>query len=97
MGSEMCIRDSNWLDLMLNYTNSYYELVVVGPNAKAVLQELNQRYIPNKLIAASMDQSDQEIFKGRYLEGETLIYVCVNNACKLPVRTVDEALQLIEF
>ena len=88
---------SNWLDLMLNYTNSYYELVVVGHNAEAVLQELNQRYIPNKLIAASMGQSDQEIFKGRYLEGETLIYVCVNNACKLPVRTVDEALQLIDF
>jgi len=88
---------SNWLDLLLNYTNPYYELVVVGANADQVLTELHQNYIPNKLIAGSTETSEQEIFKGRYLEGETLIYVCVNNACKLPVRSVDEALKLIDF
>ncbi len=87
---------SNWLDLLLNYTNPYYELVIVGPEAKEVLTQLNTRYLPNKLIAASLSQTNQEIFEGRYLEGETLIYVCVNNACKLPVRTVEEALTLID-
>ncbi len=86
---------SNWLDLMLNYTNPYYELVVVGPSAPEVLNELNSYYIPNKLIAGSTTASSQEIFEGRFLEGETLIYVCVNNACKLPVRTVAEALPLM--
>jgi len=44
---------SNWLDLYLNYTNPYYEIVIVGPNAKEVLTELNTHYIPNKLIAAA--------------------------------------------
>ena len=87
---------SNWLDLYMNYTNPYYEIVVVGTNAKKVLSELNTHYIPNKLIAASITESKQEIFEGRYLENETLIYVCVNNACKLPVRTVPEALALIK-
>ncbi len=87
---------SNWLDLMLNYTSPYYELVVVGPDAPAVLDELNDYYIPNKLIAGSTTASQQEIFEGRFLEGETLIYVCVNNACKLPVRTVAEALPLMD-
>lgn len=87
---------SNWLDVHLNYTKPYYELVVVGPKAKEVLTELNSFYLPNKLIAASTIESSQEIFEGRYLEGETLIYVCVNNACKLPVRTVEEALKLIK-
>lgn len=88
---------SNWLDLMLNYTNPYYELVVVGPDAPAKLKELNGIYLPNKLIAASTVASKQEIFEGRYLEGETLIYVCVNNACKLPVRSIKEAIALIEM
>ena len=87
---------SNWMDMMLNYTQPYYELVVVGENAKSTLKELNDFYLPNKLIAASELQSSQEIFEGRYLEDNTLIYVCVNNACKLPVRTVTEALKLIE-
>ncbi len=87
---------SNWLDLYLNYTNPYYEIVIVGPNAKEVLTELNTHYIPNKLIAASTSESTQEIFEGRYLKNETLIYVCVNNACKLPVRSITEALALIK-
>ncbi|WP_375252896.1 thioredoxin domain-containing protein [Dokdonia donghaensis] len=88
---------SNWMDLMLNYTKPYYELVVVGPDAQNILAELEQEYLPNKLIAATTTASNQEIFEGRYLEGETLIYVCVNNACKLPVKTVKEALKLIEL
>ncbi len=87
---------SNWMDLMLNYTQPYYELVIVGEEAPSKLKELNSFYLPNKLIAASTSTSDQEIFKGRYLENNTLIYVCVNNACKLPVKTIDEALELIE-
>lgn len=88
---------SNWMDLTLNYTKPYYELVVVGAQAPAILEELNERYLPNKLVAISTKKSNQEIFKGRHLDGETLIYVCVNNACKLPVKTIEEALKLIEF
>lgn len=88
---------SNWMDLMLNYTKPYYELVVVGAGAKEILASLNAQYVPNKLTAASTGASNQEIFEGRFLEGETLIYVCVNNACKLPVKTIKEALELIEL
>jgi uncharacterized protein YyaL (SSP411 family) len=87
---------SNWMDLMLNYTQPYYELVVVGKEAPQRLKELNSFYLPNKLIAASTKKSDQEIFEGRFLENNTLIYVCVNNACKLPVKTVEEALELVK-
>lgn len=87
---------SNWMDLMMNYTQPFYELVVVGENAPQTLKKLQSFYLPNKLIAASTKESNQEIFKGRYLENNTLIYVCVNNACKLPVKTVEEALTLIE-
>lgn len=87
---------SNWMDMMLNYTQPYYEVVVVGKDAPQKLRELNSFYVPNKLIAASQVQSDQEIFQGRYQEDNTLIFVCVNNACKLPVRTVTEALALIK-
>lgn len=88
---------SNWMSLALNYTKPYYELVVVGENAQAMLDELNSLYLPNKLIAISTGKSEQEIFKARYLEKETLIYVCVDNACKLPVKTINEALDLVEF
>jgi len=87
---------SNWLDLLLNFTQPYYEIIVVGPEADERLRELEKQYIPNALLAASTIKSESEIFKGRYLENETLIYVCVNNACKLPVSSVSEALKLLK-
>ena len=87
---------SNWLDLMLNYTNPYFEVAIVGENAIERIQELNINYLPNILTASSTIKSDSPLLKNRYIEGKTYIYVCVNNACKLPVQTVEEALKLIE-
>ena len=49
----------------------------------------------NILIAASKKDSEKYLLKNRYIKGENLIYVCVNNTCKYPVNTVDEALKLI--
>ncbi len=86
---------SNWLDLMLNYTHPYFEIAFVGKDALSKISELNKRYIPNKLIAGTALNSNLPLLKNRYSQGETLIYVCVDNACKLPVKTADEAIKLI--
>lgn len=87
---------SNWLDLMLNYTNYYYEVAIVGENAKEKLIALNKTYIPNKLIAGSNLENDLPLLKGRYSEDKTRIYVCVNKACKFPVVEVDKAIDLMK-
>lgn len=87
---------SNWLDLMANYQNDYYEVVVMGESAIEKVNEINARYIPNKLIAGSTSQSNSYLLEGRFSEGETLIYVCVNNTCKLPVRDTAKALGFIK-
>ncbi|MEH6407421.1 MAG: beta-L-arabinofuranosidase domain-containing protein, partial [Leeuwenhoekiella sp.] len=88
---------SNWLDLTLNYTKPFYEIVIAGKNAKAIRNEMNTHYIPNAVIASTeTDQENIEVFEGRWDDDNTWIYVCVNNACKLPVKTVNEALKLLE-
>ncbi|MCO4821162.1 MAG: thioredoxin domain-containing protein [Flavobacteriaceae bacterium] len=86
---------SNWLDLMLNYSNKYYEVAIVGAQAKEKIKTLNQTYIPNKLIIGSESDNDLPLLKNRYVEGETYIYVCVNKACKLPVTEVDQAIKIL--
>jgi uncharacterized protein YyaL (SSP411 family) len=86
---------SNWLDLLANYQNDYYEIVIMGEAALEKVNEINTRYIPNKLIAGSETNSDSYLMKGRFSEGETLIYVCVNNTCKLPVKDTSKALSTI--
>ncbi|TBN01850.1 thioredoxin domain-containing protein [Hyunsoonleella flava] len=87
---------SNWFDLMLNYTNPFYEVAIAGTKAKEKVSELNQYYIPNKLIAGSTTENDMPLLQNRYNPGETFIYVCVNRACKLPVSEVDKAINLLE-
>jgi len=32
---------SNWMDMMLHYTQPFYEVVVVGDNSKEILKELH--------------------------------------------------------
>ena len=86
---------SNWLDLMLNYTNDYYEIAIVGDEVLEKIKNLNNTYIPNKLIVGSQNESDLPLLKNRYIPNKTLIYVCVNKACKFPVTQVDEAIKLI--
>ena len=86
---------SNWLDLSENYKNKYYEIVVVGKDANNKIKEINTSYLPNALVAGSLKESTKPLLKYRYIVDETLIYVCVNNSCKLPVSKVSEALKLL--
>ncbi|NQX85680.1 MAG: thioredoxin domain-containing protein [Flavobacteriaceae bacterium] len=87
---------SNWLDLMLNYSNNYYEVAIVGKDARQKLKALHHAYIPNKLIVGSSTASEIPLLKNRYVEDKTLIYVCVNKACKLPVTESHEAIDLMQ-
>lgn len=86
---------SNWLDLMLNYTHPFYEVAIVGENAKEKINELNKTYVPNKLIAGSTSENNLPLLQNRFNPTETLIYVCVNKACKLPVSLVNDAIKLL--
>ena len=87
---------SNWLDLMLNYTHPYYEIAISGKRANSKLTELNTHFIPNKIIAGSTTQSELPLLKNRFVEDNTLIYVCVNSACKLPVREIKDTFKMLK-
>ncbi len=87
---------SNWMDLMLNYTEQFYEVAIVGTEALNKISELNKTYIPHKIIAGSLKIETLPLLENRFVENETLLYVCENNACKLPVQTVKEALEQLK-
>jgi len=84
---------AHWNSLLSNVTHPYFEIAVVGKNAQELVKKLQERQIPNTLIIGSTSDSEAPLFKDRYFEDETFIYVCQNSTCKLPVKTVDEALE----
>jgi uncharacterized protein len=87
---------ANWAILMLWNTQPFYEVVVSGLDAEFKRKELNAYYIPNKLLAGSTKETDYPLFKERYKDDKTTIYVCVNQKCKLPVHEVEDAMKQIE-
>jgi len=88
---------SNWLQLMADYSGAYYEIAISGKDAKNKLIEINKNYIPNKLIAGSTKKSNIPLMEGRYNEDETLIYICVDGACQLPVSETEKALNQLKI
>jgi hypothetical protein len=87
---------SNWLDLLSNFQNNFYEVVIVGENALEKVNEFNKHYLPNIIIAGSKGESNGPLFENRYTPDATLIYVCVNNACKLPVEDTKIAIESLK-
>ncbi|WP_245795539.1 thioredoxin domain-containing protein [Arenibacter nanhaiticus] len=89
---------AKWNSLMLNTVYPYYEIAVVGADAKKLVAQLNKEHLPNVLIVGAEKNSESPLFKGRFVEDGTYIYVCQDHTCKLPVVTVEEALeQLNDF
>ncbi|MEZ4875650.1 MAG: thioredoxin domain-containing protein [Flavobacteriaceae bacterium] len=87
---------TNWMDLMLHYQSPYYEIVVVGEEALQKVSEINLHYLPGKLIAGSTKPQSLPLLEERFVEGRTMIYICVNNTCKLPVESAEKALLLLQ-
>jgi len=87
---------SNWLHLMMNFTQPFYEVAVVGKNADTITKELFKNYLPNILISASNKDSELPLLEFKYIDGKTLIYVCVNGTCKLPLADISEAIKNIK-
>lgn len=81
----------NWLNLMLNYTDNYFEIAVSGKDALSKTSQLQSYYLPNILIAGATKESKLPLLESRFVDNKTYIYVCVNKACKMPETDVKVA------
>ena len=86
----------NWLTVMMDHLGPFYEVAISGEKAMEYAAEFHSDYLPNCLVVGSTNESTLPLLENRYQEGKTLVYVCVNKTCKLPVDNVEKALPLIE-
>lgn len=84
---------SNWGLLYLNQTFPFYEIAISGNNLVDYSNKINAEYIPNKMLVGSKKESPLPLMEGKYVEGETYIYVCVNKACQMPVNETSLAIK----
>ncbi len=87
---------TNWLDVMLNFTHPFYEIATTGKKAVEISKKMQKNYIPNTVVAGTSVKSDMPLLINRLKEKNNLIYVCSKGKCELPVKSVEESLQIIK-
>lgn len=86
---------SGWAHLMLWKYFPFYQIAIAGADASSRLREVMASYLPAAVVASSSTPSEMPLFEGRYSEGKTLIYPCIDNSCMLPVESAPELIKLI--
>ena len=87
---------SNWCQLYLDLVNPPYEIAIVGDNYENLRKIMMQHYLPNALFLGGKEEGKLKLLENKKQEGETMIYVCQNKVCKLPVMEIPKALELMK-
>ncbi len=84
-----------WLKVLLKKLGNFYEIAVVGRQADIKAKEFFKYYLPNKILAFTTRKSSMPLFKNRWVEGRTYIYLCENKSCQVPEEKVEKVLSKI--
>ena len=84
---------SNWNSLLTYFNPTPYEIAIVGEDFERIRKELDTHYLPNALIMGGKDEGKLPLLENKLRKGHTMIYVCRNRSCKLPVTSVEQALK----
>jgi uncharacterized protein YyaL (SSP411 family) len=84
---------ANWAILMDWFINEPYEIAIAGAKAPELRKEFSSHYLPSCIWSGTLHDSSLPLLKDKVKAGETLIYVCRNRTCGLPVKTVGEAMK----
>lgn len=86
---------SNWGMAAFEVSTPYFETVITGPKAAAYRDELLKVYHPFQILMGAEKSASLPLVKDRTGNPDTMIFVCQNKTCRLPVKSVPEALQLL--
>ncbi|MEO9966216.1 MAG: thioredoxin domain-containing protein [Reichenbachiella sp.] len=86
---------SNWAKIYGLMGQRHYEVAIVGKDAQSKKLEFVKEYYPNKILLGGDDEGSLELLEGKHAKGKTLIYVCEDKSCLLPVEDVDKAINQI--
>ena len=85
---------TQWCYLAGKYSHGTYEVAIMGKDAHKKNLELQRSYLPACLFMGGTDEN-LPLLENKMLAGKTLIYICTNKVCKLPVEETGRALQQI--
>ena len=86
---------SYWLTAAVKLAFPFYEVGIVGDNFESERSEIGKMFLPNIILFGGENEGSLEILKNRYIAGKTLIYICENRVCQLPLENLEKAVKQI--
>ena len=87
---------ANWSVLMSWFSEETYDVSIVGKDCEKLRKEMGKFYLPNIFLSGGVDEKDNPLLEGKLVNNKTMIYVCQNRACKMPVDNVKDMLLQIK-
>ena len=78
--------------MIQNFSEQQKEIAICGEKASENGTKINQNYFPNAIIAGSKNVSKLPFLENRFVENETLLYLCQNRTCQKPTDNLEEIL-----
>ena len=83
---------ANWGMLQALFTSPLYEVAIMGDDFKNWRQQFDEHYLPTVILLGANAASKIALLEDKLVQGQTMIYVCRDKTCELPVGEVEEAL-----
>ena len=82
---------SNWCYLAGLFSHGSYEVAIMGKEALSKNIELQKNYLPSCIYMGETVEENLPLLEEKLIANKTMIYVCSNKVCRLPVENVSKA------
>ena len=86
---------ANWGMLLGKLTYPSYEIAILGEKAPEQAGEIQRHYLPTSLFAGGLTEN-LPVLENRLINNQTVIYVCEEKVCNIPVYSAEHALTLLK-
>ena len=86
---------ANWAMLLGKLTYPSYEIAILGEKAPEQAGEIQLHYLPTSLFAGGLTEN-LPVLENRLINNQTVIYVCEEKVCNIPVYSAEHALTLLK-
>jgi uncharacterized protein len=87
---------ANWASVMVSMMHPFYTIAITGPGCLEKAAAIHKHYHPLVFFCGSMTESDLPVLKDRFVDGQTLIFVCTGKECRLPTPSVEVVINYLK-
>jgi uncharacterized protein YyaL (SSP411 family) len=86
---------ANWAAVMLNSAYPFHTVAITGPDCLKTADLIRKQANAGIFFCGSTTQSNLPVLQNRFVENQTMIFVCTGKECKLPTPSIEQALKYL--